>query len=94
LQIPLFIISGLSGAAFSALHGYATIKLKANQIISGVAMNILAPAITLSVLFIFGEANKMSYHVPELSLGNNARKELTGIISLSSFVLIGTVITS
>ncbi len=94
LQIPLFIISGLAGALFSSLHGYATIKLKANHIISGVAMNILAPAITLAVLFVFGEANKMSYSVAELSLGNNARKELTGIISLSSLVLISVIIIS
>jgi simple sugar transport system permease protein len=90
----LFIISGLAGALFSSLHGYATIKLKANHIISGVAMNILAPAITLAVLFVFGEANKMSYSVAELSLGNNARKELTGIISLSSLVLISVIIIS
>ncbi len=94
LQIPLFIISGLSGVVFSSLHGYATIKLKANHIISGVAMNILATAITLTVLFIFGDANKMTYNVPELSLGNNARKELSGIISLSSFVMIITIIVS
>ena len=94
LQIPLFIISGLAGVGFSSLHGYATIKLKSNQIISGVAMNILAPAITLMVLFIFGTANKMNYRVPELALGNNALSELTGIISLSTFVLVGVSIIS
>lgn len=94
LQIPLFILSGLAGAAFSSLHGYATIKLKANQIISGIAMNILAPAITLMVLFVFGSANMMSYNVPELSLGNSARNELSAIVSLSTFTLIIVVITS
>ena len=94
LQIPLFVISGFAGVAFSSLHGYATIKLKSNQIISGVAMNILAPAITLLVLFVFGEAGRMNYNVPELSVGNNASSEITGIFSLSSFVMILTVIIS
>ncbi|MDK2819617.1 MAG: ABC transporter permease [Mycoplasmataceae bacterium] len=94
LQIPLFIISGLAGIAFSSLHGYATIKLKANQIISGVAMNILAPAMTLLVLFVFGEAGRMNYNVPELAIGNNASAEITGIFSLSSFVMILVVVVS
>ncbi len=94
LQIPLFIISGIFGSLFSLLHGYATIKLKANQIISGIAMNILAPAITLVILLIFGRANTMNYYVPELSLGNNSNGELTGIISLSTFTLIVVVVIS
>lgn len=94
LQIPLFIISSLSGAAFSALHGYATIKLKANQIISGIALNILAPALTLTILFVFGTAGRLNYDVPELALGNSARNELSSIISLSTFVsIIAIVIT-
>ena len=94
LQIPLFLISGLGGMIFSTLHGFATIKLKANQIISGVAMNILAPAITLVVLFVFGEANMMQYWAPELSLGNSSNGELTSIISLSTIVFVLIIVIS
>lgn len=94
LQIPLFLISGLGGMIFSTLHGFATIKLKANQIISGVAMNILAPAITLVVLFVFGEANMMQYWTPELSIGNSSNGELTSIISLSTIVFILIIVIS
>ncbi|MGL6125068.1 MAG: ABC transporter permease [Metamycoplasmataceae bacterium] len=94
LQIPLFIIAGISGVLLSSLHGYATIKLKANQIISGIAMNILAPALTLTVLFIFGTANKLNYNVPELALGNSALNELSAIVSLSTFVLFITVVVA
>ncbi|MGL5590744.1 MAG: ABC transporter permease [Metamycoplasmataceae bacterium] len=92
LQIPLFVIAALFGALFSALHGYATIKLKSNQIISGVAANILAPAFTLTVLFLFGRANSLNYNVPRLEWGNSATHDLTSIISLSTFVVIISVI--
>ncbi|MGL5308750.1 MAG: ABC transporter permease, partial [Metamycoplasmataceae bacterium] len=92
LQIPLFLISAIAGVLFSALHGYATIKLKSNQIISGVAANILAPALTLTVLFLFGRANTLNYSVPRLEWGNSAINDLSSIISLSTFVLIVAVI--
>lgn len=36
-----------SGALFALLHAYATISLKANQIISGVAINMLAASFTV-----------------------------------------------
>ena len=55
-QIILFALSILGGIILALLFGFAVIKLKANQIISGVALNILAPAITISVLIIFGTA--------------------------------------
>ncbi|MGL5732661.1 MAG: ABC transporter permease [Metamycoplasmataceae bacterium] len=92
LQVPLFIIAAIFGMMFSALHGYATIKLKSNQIISGVATNILAPALTLTVLFLFGRANSLNYDVPRLEWGNSARHDLSSIISISTFVLIIAVI--
>lgn len=37
---------GVAGGIFSLLHAYASIRLKANQIISGVAINMMAVAIT------------------------------------------------
>lgn len=86
MQIPLFILSGLGGLLFSLLHGFATIKLKANQIISGVALNILAPALTIAILFIFGEANKLPYNVNEFALGNAANYEFKNVVSLKVLV--------
>jgi len=43
------MVSMLTGIAVSLLHAYASINLKANQIISGTAINMLAPAVAIYV---------------------------------------------
>lgn len=88
LNIPLFIFGALGGILFSSLHGLISIKLKGNQTISGIALNILAPAFTLVILYLFGEANAMPYNVKRLELGNSANNELISIISLKVILTI------
>jgi len=43
------LISMISGIAISLLHAYAGINMKADQIISGTAINMLAPAIAIYI---------------------------------------------
>ena len=43
------LVSAATGVAVSLLHGYASINLKANQIISGTAINMLAPALAIYI---------------------------------------------
>ena len=43
------LVSCLTGVVVSLLHGYASINMKANQIISGTAINMLAPALAIYV---------------------------------------------
>ena len=43
------LVSMLTGVAVSSLHAFASINLKANQIISGTAINLLAPALAIYV---------------------------------------------
>ena len=47
--ILAILVSSLTGVAVSLLHAYASINLKANQIISGTAINMLAPALAIYV---------------------------------------------
>jgi len=42
-------VSMITGVAVSLLHAYASINLKANQIISGTAINMLAPAAAIYI---------------------------------------------
>ena len=42
-----FLCGGLAGAAFGALHALATVKLGADQTISGTAINMLAPGLAI-----------------------------------------------
>jgi len=48
LLIAILVSAG-TGVAVSLLHGYASIHLKANQIISGTAINMLAPAAAIYI---------------------------------------------
>ena len=88
LNILLYLFGALGGILFSSLHGLISIKLKGNQTISGIAMNILAPAITLVILYLFGEANSMNYDVPKLEWGISALYEPKSFVSLKMFVTI------
>ena len=49
ILILAILVSAFSGIVVSLLHGYASINMKANQIISGTAINMLAPAFAIYI---------------------------------------------
>lgn len=49
LLILAVVVAGVSGGIFSLLHAFASINLKADQTISGTALNMFAPAFAVFV---------------------------------------------
>lgn len=47
LLLLAVLIAGISGAVFTLFHAFASIKLKADQTISGTALNMFAPAFAI-----------------------------------------------
>ncbi|MBN2504188.1 MAG: ABC transporter permease [Bacilli bacterium] len=52
VYVIAIIIAGISGMLFSSIHAFASINMKANQIISGTALNLLAPSFALFLIYI------------------------------------------
>ncbi|MXR23037.1 ABC transporter permease [Mesomycoplasma flocculare] len=90
IQLLLIPLAALFSGLFALLHGFITIKLKGNHIISGVALNILAPAISFVLLKIYGNNNRFESIANELAFGQN--KEFLNIFSLKLFIVTSLII--
>jgi simple sugar transport system permease protein len=55
------LISSLTGIAVSLLHAYASINMKADQIISGTAINMLAPAVSIYIARMFRTVQQIPF---------------------------------
>jgi len=54
LLILAVLVAGLSGGVFALFHAFASINLKADQVISGTALNMFAPAFAIFIARTFG----------------------------------------
>lgn len=84
--ITLFIaiiISALSGLIFSLLHAYASINMSADQVISGTALNIFAPAFAIYI-------TRAIQVVQQISFVNNFRIESVPV--LGNIPIIGNLL--
>lgn len=94
LEIPIYLISGIFGMLFSCLHGFAVIKLKANQVVSGIALNILATGIVFVVVIAAGHNNSINWNLPPLSIGNMTQSDKNPVAYLGSLMTIVSIILS
>lgn len=80
--IIAIIIACLSGLVFSLLHAYASVSMNANQVISGTALNLFAPAFAIYVA-------RLLYDVQQVSFVNSFRIESVPL--LGSIPVIGSL---
>lgn len=60
LLILTMVVSAFFGALFSLLLSFAAVNMKANQTISGTALNMLSPALTLFFISVITNQNVLS----------------------------------
>lgn len=74
------LVSGLAGGVFSLLLSYAAIKWKADQTITGTALNMIAPAIVLLVANLAFQSNRIGLKMdaPSWAMLNVIDKNATG----------------
>ncbi|MFW5794054.1 MAG: ABC transporter permease [Bacillota bacterium] len=58
------LIGGIVGAVYAILHAYASINMKANQIISGTALNLFAPALAIFLARFFTGTQQLNFTDP------------------------------
>lgn len=92
-QVPYYlamIFAVIGGIAYSAVHALLCIKFKANQVISGVVINILAMALTA---FLTKQVNKAVFGAPsdKFVLGVSSRWTVP---ILSDIPVLGAVFTN
>lgn len=63
LLILAVVVAAVSGVIFSLLHAYAAINMKADQVISGTALNMFAPAFAVFIA-------RMLYGVQQINFTN------------------------
>ncbi|UVD81711.1 ABC transporter permease [Mycoplasma iguanae] len=91
MNLIIYPLSALMGVFFSWLHGYATIKLKADHTVSGIAINVLALAIALFLLGVVDPPSiQIEYYLTELAW-SPSNFNPRNIISLKLFLTIAIV---
>jgi simple sugar transport system permease protein len=84
LLILAILIAMAAGAVFSLLHAYASINMKADQTISGTALNLLAPALAIFMARMLQES-----HVQQINFTNTFR--IDSVPVLGSIPVLGNL---
>lgn len=61
LLLLAILVAGASGVIFSLLHAYASVNMKADQVISGTALNMFAPAFAIFTARMFQGVQQITF---------------------------------
>lgn len=91
-QMQLFellgmLIAALLGAAFAMLLGFAAINLKADQTISGTALNMLAPALVLFFVRIIANQEELRLYKGDAAEWFMIKKGMLGLADKDNFLV-------
>ena len=75
LLLIALTVAALAGAVFSLLHAYASINMKADQVISGTALNMFAPAFAIFIARTIQES-----HTKDINFTNTFRIESVPVL--------------
>ena len=78
-----FLVAGLAGGIFALLHGIATIKYNADHVVSGIAINFLAPGFALFLCRKLFDGSTMT---PAIDLANKIPRPFNGMFKAGSFL--------
>jgi simple sugar transport system permease protein len=82
-SVPLALFfAAFCGGLFSSIHAFASVTLKANQLVSGTGINLLSAGITVFVCQIIFRMDR----TPHFGIGNSAAS--TGIILVAGIALV------
>ncbi|HEX3078733.1 MAG TPA: ABC transporter permease [Lachnospiraceae bacterium] len=77
-----FLIAGLAGALFGLLHAFASITCKADQTISGTAINFLAPGFAIFLCRVLYDSTETK----SIELADKMPRFLNGLFKQGSFL--------
>lgn len=81
-----FLAGGLAGATMALLHAIASISFKADQTISGMALNLIGPGLSLFLCRIFFSNQTMTDRVP------NKLPKVFNVIDITVFIALAVTV--
>ncbi|SHH29033.1 ABC transporter permease [Tepidibacter thalassicus] len=78
-----FLVAGIAGGIFALLHAIATVKFNADHVVSGIAINFLAPGVALFLCRRLFDGSTMT---PSIDLGQKIPRPFNGIFAKGSFM--------
>ena len=91
LMLVALLISAIGGALFSLLLSFAAINLKADQTIGGTALNLMAPALVLFLIYFITRANTLGMYTGDAASWFMLKKTDFGFSKTADLGLLGEV---